>query len=314
MIRARSTVEGAGVKLKRVFGYHQVPDFDPFLMLDHFGSDNPEDYLKGFPWHPHRGIETVTYMIRGEVRHGDNMGNKDVIRSGEVQWMTAGSGIIHQEMPRSFEGTMTGFQLWVNLPAGHKMTTPRYMSVTELPVVTMVVPETRGGAPLEAGSEIGSGISSGISSEISSEIDSKIGSKTDTDTGLETDTETGAVARVIAGTLHGVRGPVRDLFVDVEYFDVRVFGSFAHRTRKKTVVIYVYEGKITIAGQEVPAGHGALLDPEGDILLHGTGAFILAAGDPLNEPVAWGGPIVMNTDEELRQAFEELNNGTFLRQ
>jgi redox-sensitive bicupin YhaK (pirin superfamily) len=130
IIKSKETIEGAGVKLKRVFGYNQVPMFDPFLLLDNFGSKNPNDYLKGFPWHPHRGIETVTYMLNGEVEHGDSMGNKGTISSGDIQWMSAGSGIIHQEMPQKYPGEMRGFQLWVNLPTKNKMTNPKYRGIT----------------------------------------------------------------------------------------------------------------------------------------------------------------------------------------
>jgi redox-sensitive bicupin YhaK (pirin superfamily) len=137
IIISKPTLEGAGVRLKRVFGSYEIPTFDPFLLLDHFGSDKPEDYIKGFPWHPHRGIETVTYMIRGEVEHGDSIGNKGVIRSGDIQWMTAGSGIIHQEMPQPYKGTMMGFQLWVNLPRNKKMTQPRYCGLTKKDMVSV---------------------------------------------------------------------------------------------------------------------------------------------------------------------------------
>ena len=137
ILKSKATIEGAGVRLKRVFGYYEVPLFDPFLLLDHFGSENPEDYIKGFPWHPHRGIETVTYMLNGEVEHGDSMGNSGVIRSGDIQWMTAGSGIIHQEMPRRYDGLMQGFQLWVNLPAEKKMIAPRYRGITKDQIPTL---------------------------------------------------------------------------------------------------------------------------------------------------------------------------------
>ena len=261
--RSRPTLEGAGVRLKRVFGSSEVPRFDPFLLLDHFGSDDPNDYIKGFPWHPHRGIETVTYMIRGEVKHGDSIGNKGVIRSGDIQWMTAGSGIIHQEMPQPFKGNMVGFQLWVNLPKNRKMTDPRYMGITNKDIVRT--------------------------------------SKDD------------AGINLIAGRIGGKKGPVHHLFVDVEYFDLHLSGNFEHKTEKKTVFVYVYEGSVEIEGKKVSAEHCALLEEKGDIKITGKAKFIFVAGNPLKEPVAWGGPIVMNTEKELEKAFQELDEGTFIK-
>ena len=263
IIRSRPTLEGAGVRLKRVFGSSEVPRFDPFLLLDHFGSDDPKDYIKGFPWHPHRGIETVTYMIRGEVKHGDSIGNKGVIRSGDIQWMTAGSGIIHQEMPQPFKGNMVGFQLWVNLPKNRKMTDPRYMGITNKDIVRT--------------------------------------SKDD------------AGINLIAGRIGGKKGPVHHLFVDVEYFDLHLSGNFEHKTEKKTAFIYVYEGSIEIEGKKVGAEHCALLEEKGDIKITGKAKFIFVAGNPLKEPVAWGGPIVMNTEKELEKAFQELDESTFIK-
>jgi|SRR3989344_5627677 len=260
---SRPTLEGAGVLLKRVFGHAEIPKFDPFLLLDHFGSDNPDDYIKGFPWHPHRGIETVTYMIKGEVEHGDSMGNKGVIKSGDVQWMTAGSGIIHHEMPQPFKGTSKGFQLWVNLPKKHKMTAPRYEGIVkkDIPFAT--------------------------------KEDAKI--------------------KVIAGTIAGTKGPVKDLFVETEYFDIQLDGRFTHKTPKKTAFVFVHEGNIIIEDKKLSEGQCGLLGKAGDILITGKGRFIFVAGNPLNEPVAWGGPIVMNTEKELEKAFEELDNGTFIK-
>jgi redox-sensitive bicupin YhaK (pirin superfamily) len=263
IIVSKPTLEGAGVKLKRILGPYNIPLFDPFLLLDHFGSENPDDYVRGFPWHPHRGIETVTYMIRGEVEHGDSIGNTGVIRSGDIQWMTAGSGIIHQEMPKPYHGTMMGFQLWVNLPRNKKMTTPRYCGLTKNDIVTV--------------------------------------HKDD------------AEVNIIAGRLGGKDGPVQDLFVDVEYFDVHLSGKFAHSTQKKTSFLYVYEGTVTIGETEVLPTHGALLGEHGDIVVNGNAKFILVAGNPLKEPIAWGGPIVMNTQDELEKAFQELNQGTFIK-
>ncbi len=263
VIENRPTLEGAGVRLKRILGPFNIPSFDPFLLLDHFGSEHPDDYIKGFPWHPHRGIETVTYMIRGEVEHGDSIGNTGIIRSGDIQWMTAGSGIIHQEMPKPFLGTMMGFQLWVNLPRTHKMTKPRYCGLTKNDLVTI--------------------------------------QKDD------------AEINIIAGKIGGRQGPVRDLFVDVEYFDVHLRGAFTHTTKKKTTFLYVYDGAVSIGGTEAHATPGALLGGLGDIAVNGNGKFILVAGDPLKEPIAWGGPIVMNTKVELAKAFQELNQGTFIK-
>jgi redox-sensitive bicupin YhaK (pirin superfamily) len=263
IISSKPTLEGAGVRLKRVFGYHEIPAFDPFLLLDHFGSDKPEDYIKGFPWHPHRGIETVTYMIRGEVEHGDSIGNTGVIRSGDVQWMTAGSGIIHQEMPQPYKGTMMGFQLWVNLPRAKKMTKPRYCGLTKKDMVSL--------------------------------------RKDD------------ATINVIAGQLGGKRGPVRDLFVDVEYLDVHLSGDFTFSTKKRTMFLYVYEGSVAVGGDEVSSYHGVLLTEQGDATIKGNGKFLLVAGNPLGEPIAWGGPIVMNSQEELSTAFQELDQGTFIK-
>jgi redox-sensitive bicupin YhaK (pirin superfamily) len=263
IIKSKPTLEGAGVKLKRVFGSAEIPRFDPFLLLDHFGSDDPDDYVKGFPWHPHRGIETVTYMIRGEVEHGDSIGNKGVIRSGDIQWMTAGSGIIHQEMPRPFRGSMMGFQLWVNLPRRKKMTEPRYMGITKADLVTV--------------------------------------------------NRDDASINIIAGTIGNKKGPVKDLFVDVDYFDVHLAGRFKHGTGKSTAFIYVYEGAAGIDDKAVNSGYCALLEEKGEVVITGDARFLFVAGDPLAEPIAWGGPIVMNTRAELTKAFQELDNGTFIK-
>jgi redox-sensitive bicupin YhaK (pirin superfamily) len=252
----------------RVFGYNDVPRLDPFLLLDHFGSRNPEDYLKGFPWHPHRGIETVTYMWAGEVAHGDSLSNSGVIRSGDVQWMTAGSGIIHQEMPRRFDGLMQGFQLWVNLPATQKMIAPRYRGITRKDVPT-----------------------------------------------VEAD---GTAVKVIAGALGEVEGPVHDLAIAVDYFDVALAAgtAFIHPTPpSRTVFAYLVEGTAHSHGVAIRSGHCAVFSA-GDAIRIETdeGArFLVVVGEPLNEPVAWGGPIVMNTAEELAAAFQELNDGTFIK-
>lgn len=261
-------MEGAGVRLKRVFGYNEVPLFDPFLLLDHFGSKNPEDYIKGFPWHPHRGIETVTYMLNGEVEHGDSIGNSGVIKSGDIQWVTAGSGIIHQEMPRRYDGLMQGFQLWVNLPSKKKMITPRYRGITKDQVPTLE--------------------------------------------------KEGAKIKVIAGRIDKTEGPVQDLVVDVEYLDVELEAgkTFEHPTNKDwKVFAYVVKGSAHSNDTLIKSEHCAVFG-EGDTIRIGTKEgvrFIFVIGKPLQESVAWGGPIVMNTEEELAKAFQELERGTFIK-
>ena len=268
ILESKATVEGAGVRLKRVFGYNEVRLFDPFLLLDHFGSEKPEDYVRGFPWHPHRGIETVTYVLNGEVEHGDSMGNSGLIRSGDIQWMTAGSGIIHQEMPRRYEGLMQGFQLWVNLPAKKKMIDPRYRGITQDQI------------PM-----------------------------------LE---KKGANIKVIAGMIDGTEGPVQDLVVNVEYFDVELAASkaFERSTEMdRNVFAYMIEGSGYFDDKLIESRQCALFG-EGDsvkIKAEGGVRFLFVSGKPLNEPVAWGGPIVMNTQEELAKAFQELDQGTFIK-
>ncbi|MFV0349196.1 MAG: pirin family protein [Halodesulfovibrio sp.] len=277
--------EGAGVRLRRVFGYYEAPMFDPFLLLDDFRSDTPEDFVQGFSWHPHRGIETITYVLRGDVEHGDSLGNAGVISSGDVQWMTAGSGIVHQEMPKGDEkGFMHGFQLWANLPAAQKMMDPRYRGVTagEIPLVQL--PE-------------------------------------------------GVTAKVIAGTLQDERnevgtvsGPVRDVVISPEYLDVSVPADvkFEHRTvRGHTVFVYIIGGSGEVLGGDTGAPSVVVKDRmlvlfgDGDSITLRASAeslrFLLVSGAPLNEPVAWRGPIVMNTDDEIRLAFEEYRNGTCVK-
>jgi redox-sensitive bicupin YhaK (pirin superfamily) len=272
--KSKPTLEGAGVHLKRAFGYNEVPLFDPFLMMDDFRSDNPDHYLAGFPWHPHRGIETITYVLQGDVEHGDSMGNKGVISSGDTQWMTAGNGIIHQEMPRgTYEGKMEGFQLWANLPRSHKMMDPRYRDIksSQVPVVEL---------------------------------------------------ENGAKVKVICGKVGKHEGPVKGIIIDPEYLDVSVpaKAEFVHATKRgHTVFAYVIEGACRFdQHQDQPAGNGSLcLFNDGDQVKVTTGdgsaRFLLISGKPINEPVAWHGPIVMNTDEELEIAFEEYRNGTFIK-
>lgn len=272
ILTAQPVIEGAGVKLNRVFSNYEAEFMDPFLLLDHFGSDNPDDYLAGFPWHPHRGIETVTYMIAGQVEHGDSMGNKGVIDSGDIQWMTAGSGIIHQEMPKLFKGRMQGFQLWVNLPAKNKMMDPRYRGIS-----SDAIPET------------------------------KIGK---------------AKIKVIAGELNGVRGPVRDIVADPMYLDVRLTAAetaVLPVTADHTAFVYVFEGEgyfDQVRKKKITSGNLALLS-NGDTVnavASGKGMrFILAAGKPIGETIAWRGPIVMNTQEELEIAFQEYYDGTFIK-
>lgn len=278
MLAGKPTIEGAGVHLKRIFGSAEVPHFDPFLMLDDFHSDNPAHYLNGFPWHPHRGIETITYVLQGVVEHGDSMGNKGSISSGDVQWMTAGSGIIHQEMPRGDESKrMWGFQLWANLPASQKMMDPRYRDVkaAEIPEIQL---------------------------------------------------DGGARVKIIAGEVHGVQGPVRDIVIDPTYLDVCVpaGATFSHAIQRgHTVFVYVIEGYGNFNGgttgldeSSVGSEH-LLLYGDGDSLLIRTAElpvrFLLVSGRPIGEPVAWRGPIVMNTQDELRIAFEEYQNGTFIK-
>ncbi len=291
VLKSRPTLEGAGVHLKRAFGFQQVPQLDPFLLLDDFRSNNPDEYIKGFPWHPHRGIETITYMLYGSVEHRDSMGNKGVISSGDVQWMTAGNGIIHQEMPKGRpDGMMGGFQLWANLPASHKMMDPRYRDVK-----SDQIPEVR--------------------------------------------QDNGVVTRVICGTVNGVEGPVQDIVTDPEYLDVTVpaGADFRHGVQEgHTVLAYLIEGRGCFDAQQDPYGYQVegrnyfdlerecLTDAE-SLVVYGDGEevvvwtedeavrFLLLSGRPLGEPVAWYGPIVMNTQEELRTAFDEYRDGMFLK-
>ena len=291
VFKGKPTIEGAGVHLKRAFGHSQVPLFDPFLLLDDFRSNNPSHYRKGFPWHPHRGIETITYVLRGEVEHGDSMENKGVISAGDVQWMTAGSGIIHQEMPNGDpEGFIEGFQLWANLPASHKMMEPRYRDVKS-PQIPEVV--------LDDGTKI----------------------------------------KIICGKVSGQSGPVRDIVIDPEYLDISVPSEtkFSHPTKRgHTVFAYVIDGKGYFCQEKKPFAYeveGAnyfdmqrdalvgnetlVLYEDGDEIMVSTAKepvrFILVSGKPIGEPVAWYGPIVMNTQEELEIAFEEYQNRTFIK-
>lgn len=268
ILTGKPTMEGAGVRVNRIFGYNDVPQFDPFLMMDDFGSTDPADYMPGFPWHPHRGIETVTYLVEGIVEHGDSIGNKGTIGPGDAQWMTAGGGIIHQEMPQeSPTGRLRGIQLWVNLPASEKMCAPRYQDIP-----ASSIPEVVDG---------------------------------------------GVRVRVVTGQYGGTVGPVTGVATNPTYLDVHLSSTFEYNVDPDdTVVLYMLDGKTDVAGTSVEEGQCALLD-DGDTLVRveakGECRFIFLRGKPLNEPVAWGGPIVMNTREEVAKAFEEYRNGTFIK-
>lgn len=269
--RSQQVREGAGVRLNRAFGYHQLPHFDPFLMLDDFRSENPSDYIRGFPWHPHRGIETITIMLSGSVEHADSTGNKGIIGPGGVQWMTAGSGIIHQEMPKPGpDGRMGGFQLWLNLRAASKMCPPAYQEFDS------------GQIPL-------------------------------------THPSPGTAARVICGHIGNTSGPVHTADPDLVCLDASMNpGSvwLYDLTRGTIAAIYVYGGRGKCNETEI-SDHDLLLLGAGRITLQNTGEesfrFLLLGGTPLGEPVSWYGPMVMNTDEEIEQALNEYENGTFLK-
>lgn len=272
--RSIPTMEGAGVKLNRVFGFHQMPQLDPFLLLDNFHSDNRDDYVAGFPWHPHRGMETITYVLDGDVEHQDSMGNKGVIGSGDVQWMTAGSGIIHQEMPQgNKKGEMWGFQLWANLPSANKMMDPRYQEIKQkqIPVIK---------------------------------------------------TKDGATIKIVAGQIEESSGPVQDIITDPEYLDITLPSSkiFTHTVKEgHTVFAYVVEGEGSFDGNGEVHGEGeiVLYRPAGNTVAIKTEnksvRFLLISGKPLKEPVAWYGPVVMNTQDELKTAFDEFQRGTFVK-
>jgi redox-sensitive bicupin YhaK (pirin superfamily) len=271
---SQPTMEGAGVHLHRAFGSNEVPLFDPFLLLDDFRSSTPEHYRKGFPWHPHRGIETITYVLRWDVEHGDSLGNRGDIGCGDVQWMTAGSGIIHQEMPKGDrEGKMEGFQLWANLPAADKMMNPRYRDIGAalIPTVTL---------------------------------------------------DSGAVIKVICGQVGDVHGPVRDVMIEPQYLDVTLppTTTFSHPTpHGHTVFAYVHAGtgKFDQAAGDELCNRSLVLFDQGERVAISSGAeglrFLLVAGKPLGEPVAWGGPIVMNSQDELKLAFDEIRSDRFIK-
>jgi redox-sensitive bicupin YhaK (pirin superfamily) len=291
IVEARPTIEGAGVRLRRAFGFGETGDFDPFLLFDDFRNENPADYAAGFPWHPHRGIETITYVLAGEVDHGDSLGNSGTLGAGDVQWMTAGSGILHQEMPRGNDrGHMHGFQLWANLPRSLKMTAPRYQDVpsSEIPEVT---------------------------------------------------DDDGTVVRIVVGEFWGKRGPVDGIAADPRYLDVFVPAGVRKSLPVETTrhaFAYVFDGSGTFRAASEPRAvktdrvgesDHAVIDETGNrsLVLFDSGdevtvqagdrgiRFLLVSGQPLEEPVAWQGPIVMNTPEELRQAYAELRNGTFIK-
>ncbi len=287
----RSTLEGAGVRLERAFGFGTTKEFDPFLLLDDFRNDDPADYLAGFPWHPHRGIETITYVLAGSVEHGDSLGNKGRMAAGDVQWMTAGSGILHQEMPKGdARGRMHGFQLWANLPASLKMTNPRYQDIP-----SAAIPEV-----------------------------------------TEDD---GTKARVICGEFWGKKGPVEGVAADPNYIDISVPPGRKRRIAVETsrhAFAYVFAGSGTFRDASAPQAvltesavdpnapviydaknHSLVLFDRGDEIVVQAGPeglrFLLVSGKPLQEPVAWRGPIVMNTQDQIAQAFRELNEGTFIK-
>ncbi len=271
IITGRNTEDGAGVKLVRVFGYDDTKDFDPFLMLDAFDADDPKDYIKGFPWHPHRGIETITYLIKGDIEHQDSLGNKGSILDGDCQWMTAGSGIIHQEMPKPSD-RMLGVQLWLNLPAKYKMTKPKYRGLTKENIPIIV--------------------------------------------------EKGSRVHVISGVYNGKTGGIEGDFVKALYLDVELEPGAEWRLtteKENTVFVYILQGKATFEPSEnqvVSEKHAVLFDHGDEFFIkakdHGI-RFLLLSGKPLHEPVAWGGPIVMNTREELNMAFKELEDQTFIK-
>ena len=269
-VTGHATEDGAGVKLTRVLGIKTVEDFDPFLMLDAFDSTNPDDYTKGFPWHPHRGIETVTYLIEGDIEHKDSMGNSGSIRAGDCQWMTAGSGIIHQEMPQPCE-RMLGAQLWINLPAKDKMARPAYNSI-----VAAEVPSIK---------------------------------------------EEGALVKVVAGEYKGKAGAFSGEYVDASYLDVVLEpGAEWEYTSipENTLFVYIYSGggRFDDSGREYPLKRALLLSHGEKVKAiagsEGVG-FLLLTAKALHEPVAWGGPIVMNSEDELQEAFRELDEDTFVK-
>jgi quercetin 2,3-dioxygenase len=292
IVQSTPTTEGAGVKLRRAFGFGDTSAFDPFLLFDDFRNDRPDDYRAGFPWHPHRGIETITYVLAGSVDHGDSLGNRGTLGAGDVQWMTAGSGILHQEMPQGDpQGRMHGFQLWANLPASLKMTAPRYQDITSAAVPTII-------------------------------------------------DDDGTRVRIICGSFWGKRGPVDGIAADPQYLDVWVPAGLRKSLPVETnrhAFAYVFEGSGTFRAAAQPFGvltekkiddleirireqtgnRSLVLFDSGDEVTVQAGEegtrFLLISGKPIEEPVAWYGPIVMNTQAELQQAVAELRDGTFIK-
>ena len=290
VVPSKPTLEGAGVKLRRAFGFGNTTDYDPFLLFDDFRNDRPEDYLAGFPWHPHRGIETITYVLAGTVDHGDSLGNQGSLGAGDIQWMTAGSGILHQEMPKGDQaGRMHGFQLWANLPSSLKMTAPRYQDVQGKDVPEVV-------------------------------------------------DDDGTTVRVVCGSFWGKSGPVEGVAADPRYLDIFVPPGVRKVLPVETsnhAFAYVFQGSGTFRDASSPravqtdiVGTGVerpdfignrslVLFDSGDEVVVQTGGegirFLLVSGKPIEEPVAWYGPIVMNTQQELRVALDELNRGTFIK-
>jgi len=276
VIEPQQVTEGAGVKLIRSIATSTLDHVDPFLLFDHFGSENPDDYMKGFPMHPHRGIETVTYMINGFVNHKDSLGNTGSIGPGDIQWMTSGGGIMHEEMPQKADGAMAGFQLWVNLPAKLKMSAPRYQNITadQIPVVQR---------------------------------------------------DNGVTIKIIAGEVDGVHGPVKEIAAAPTYLDVSIpaDGIFSHNIQKDhAAFVYVFEGEgrfgFTDDDQGIPVSSPRLIVfGDGDIINIRTKQngvrFLLISGKPIKEPIARYGPFVMNTQDEIQQALEDLRNNTFIQ-
>jgi quercetin 2,3-dioxygenase len=291
IVRSKATMEGAGVKLRRAFGFGDTTEFDPFLLLDDFRNDNPDDYLAGFPWHPHRGIETITYVLAGSVEHGDSLGNRGNLVAGDVQWMTAGRGIMHQEMPKGDNaGRMHGFQLWANLPSSLKMTAPRYQDISAKDIPEVV-------------------------------------------------DDDGTRVRIVVGEFWGKKGPVEGVVADPRYIDVWVPPGRRKRLavdRTNHAFAYVFAGSGTFRDASAPQGvltervdgattralpdetenRSLILFDRGDEVVVQAGdqgiRFLLVSGKPIEEPVAWYGPIVMNTEQELRQALSDLRSGTFI--
>jgi quercetin 2,3-dioxygenase len=289
VVASKPTLEGAGVKLRRAFGFGDTTDYDPFLLFDDFRNDRPDDYLAGFPWHPHRGIETITYVLAGTVEHGDSLGNRGSLGAGDIQWMTAGSGILHQEMPKGDQaGRMHGFQLWSNLPASLKMTAPRYQDV--------------------------------LGKDVPEVVD-----------------DDGTSVRIVCGSFWGKSGPVDGVAADPRYLDIFVPPGVRKVLPVETsrhAFAYVFQGSGTFRDASSPravqtdiVGTGVerpdfignrsmVLFDQGDEVVVQAGdegiRFLLVSGKPIEEPVAWYGPIVMNTKQELQQAFNELRNGTFI--